>query len=111
MQQLTTAQLLNTHILVGKPNILICDFEYYPDWEAVNSVFTHWLNQNEFMIKETIEGADRISWRLELNQQSFYFNYEELSESAWFETEDTESVIADNQTSGVIKAIMEKLSR
>ncbi|MCU4676317.1 DUF3630 family protein [Catenovulum sp. 2E275] len=87
MQQLIQFELQVAQQEQGS-NILIGQLQSWPEWEKIETLFNHWLNTYQFTILECITGADRVSWRLSLDQVYFYFHVESLSESCWFEYDD-----------------------
>lgn len=86
--QFQLAQLTATK---DTPNVVICQFMHWPQWSQCQLALEQWLIESGFNIQEVILGADRITWRVLLQQESFYFHFEDLSESTWFESDCFES--------------------
>lgn len=80
-------QLAQISAAEAMPNVLICRFIHWPKPNLIQTGLEQWLVQSGFDVQEVILGADRITWRVLLQQESFYFHYEDLSESTWFESD------------------------
>lgn len=107
--QFQLAQLIATQ---DTPNAVICHFTHWPQWSQCQQALEQWLIESGFKIQEVILGADRITWRVCLLQEDFYFHFEDLSESTWFESDcfDSDDFEIDPLQVDQLKAMNVKLS-
>lgn len=64
---------------------ILCTFAQPIDYDNVGDYVLPWLSAHAFNCKESLTGADRISWRLEIAQQVVWLHFDELSQSCWFD--------------------------
>ncbi|WP_016957674.1 DUF3630 family protein [Catenovulum agarivorans] len=79
MQQLTLIAIAQTG------DGILCTFTERLNYDNVDEFILAWLNDHAFNFKETMYGADRICWRLEVEQQIVCLHFDELTQSCWFD--------------------------
>ncbi|WP_440905650.1 DUF3630 family protein [Catenovulum sp. SX2] len=78
-------QKLNLISVEQTDDSILCTFAQNLNYDNVEDLILPWLNQHRFNFKESMFGADRISWRLEIAQQIVWLHFDELTQSCWFD--------------------------
>lgn len=64
---------------------IVCTFAQALHYDNIDEQMRSWLDQCGFNCKESLYGADRLSWRLDIAQQIVWLHFDELSQSIWFD--------------------------
>ncbi|EWH09353.1 hypothetical protein DS2_13184 [Catenovulum agarivorans DS-2] len=64
---------------------IICNFGQTLSYDTIQPLMSSWLKQNGFISRECTVGADRMSWRLDVEQAIVWVHFDELSKSCWFD--------------------------